>query len=373
MMQVWKYRHVLLENPLILYHVPSTVMIYSVITVALSFLLLFPAYPSGIFSTRANASPIPTERVGLLWWELEEDVNSDEVSFHWKDIRRARLKRLFTRGETKSPVLCWGKIPFKETSKHHRASLSREMIREKAKIWVRDAEGRISQAAFNLVKDNLTVDVPEDPELNGLYLLGVHLDMGETDIDLDGAAEKIHLSAKRLLYHRKTSGHQGNERGAFFDDPDKLPLEIGFLDRRFRRDYQRAYREYGMKVVYQGKPLGDSEVHIISGSGWRKTVHTDSAGEFLMTPFGNMEKGAREKYLYVACYHDLSEREYHCATLAMTINTYPEWLSRSHGFMLWTILGTGLSLLIIIMGISQKKKHAREAVLKFEKQRINKG
>ena len=374
MTQVWKYRHVLLEKPLDLYHVPSTVMIYSIITVALSFLLLFPASPFDVFSGRANASPIPMDRVGLLWWELEEDMDTDEISSHWKDIRRARLKRLFARGETKSPVLRWGDIPFKETVKHHRENLTREIIREKAEIWIRNADGRISQAAFDpAVKDNLTVDIPEDLELNGLYLLGIHLDTGETDIDPDGATERVYLSAKRLLYHRKRGGHQGNERDSFFDEPHRFPLEIGFSDARLRRDYQRAYREYGMKVVYGGKPLADTEVHVISGSGWRKTVHTDSAGEFLMTPFGNMEKGVREKYLYVACHHDPAKREYHCATLTMKISTYPEWLSRSHGFVLWAVLGTGLSVLIIIMGIWLKKKHTREAILKFENQRIKKG
>ncbi|EFK09432.1 conserved hypothetical protein [delta proteobacterium NaphS2] len=330
-------------------------------------------YLSYGFSNGAKAFVVPNEGFGLLWWEIDSDTESDEPMFDWKGIRKERLKQLIDRGKAMSPRLRWGDILRADTLRRHDAEPKRRMIRDAADIWVRDADGRISRTFFNPVGDNLSVNIPNDLELNGLYLLGVHLDVGEMDIDLDGAAERIHLSAKRLLYHRKATGHQGNERGVFFNDPDKLPLEIGFSDPWFRRDYQRAYREYGMKVLYQGKPLKDAEVHIISGSGWRKTVHADSAGEFLITPFGNMEDDGREEYLYVACYHDVSRRAYHCATLAMNIRTYPEWLSRSHGFMLWTILGTGLSVLIIIMGIWRKKKHTREAILKFENQRIKKG
>ena len=343
------------------------------IAVALCLFLLPLKYSSEVFLDRANASVIPTERVDLLWWEIEEDMNSDEMSGNWKDIRKERLKRQITRGEANTLFLCWGDIPFTNIIRKNKASLKRKMISDKAGIWVRDADGRISQAAFNSGKDRLSVNIPEDLELNGLYLVGIHLDIGEMDIDSDGVTERIHLSAKRLISHYKTGGHRGNKRGVFFNEPNKLPLEIGCSDSRLRSDYQRAYLEYEMKVIYQGKPLADTEVSIFSGSGWRKTVQTDSSGKFLITPFGNMENDDQEKYLYVAAYHDLLKREYHCATLMMNVYTYPEWRSRSGGFMLWAILGTGMLIIIVTAGIYRKKKHAREAILKFENQRIKKG
>ena len=343
------------------------------IAVALCLFSLLLQYPSEVFPNRANASVIPTEQVDLLWWEIEENMNSDEMPDNWKDIRKERLKRQITRGEVRTLFLCWGDIPFTNTIQKNKGSLEREMIRDKAGIWVRDADGRISQAAFNSGKDRLSVNIPEDLELNGLYLIGIHLDIGEMDIDSDGVTESIHLSAKRLISHYKTGGHQGNKRGVFFNEPDKLPLEIGCSDSRLRYDSQRAYREYEMKVIYQGKPLADTEVSIFSGSGWRKTVQTDSSGKFLITPFGNMENNDQEKYLYAAAYHDLLKREYHCATLMMNVHTYPEWRSRSGGFMLWAILGTGLLVIIVTAGIYRKKKHAREAILKFENHRIKKG
>ena len=351
---------------------PKTMKMILRITVALCFLFLLLVYPSGLFLNRAIASSVPTERVGLLWWEIEADMNRDEKSGNWKDVRKARLKRKTARGETKFLSLCWGDIPFRNASQHDMAG-PKGGIQDKANIWVRDADGRISQAAFNSATNRLRVDIPKDLEQNGFYLVGVHLDAGEMDIDSDGAVERIHLSAKRIIKHYKIGGHWGNKRGVSFHDPDKLPLEIGFSDPRFRRDYQRAYRDYEMKVFYQGEPLADTEVGVFSRSGWKKTVRTDSRGEFLITPFGNRKNNVQEQYLYVAVHHDLSKGECHIATLIMNVFTYPEWRSKSGGFLLWTILGTGLLVITVVAGIYLKKKHAREAILKFENQRIEKG
>ena len=351
----------------------QTMKMITRIAVALCFLLLFLKYPSEVFPNRANASVTPTERVGLLWWEIEEDMGSDEISTNWKDIRKERLRQQITRGEARTLFLCWGDIPFGNTIRKNKVRLERETILNKASVWVRDADGRILQTALNSGKDRLSVNIPADIELNGLYLVGAHLDIGEMDIDSDGVTERISLSAKRLISHRKTGGRQGNERGAFFNDPDKLPLEISCSGTWFRYDYHRAYREYEMKVIYQGKPLADTEVRISSGSGWKKTVRTDSSGKFSITPFGNMENDGLEKYLYAACHHDLTKREYHCATLMMNVFTYPEWHSKSGGFIFWAVLGTGLLVIIVTVGIYRKKKHDREIISKFENQRIKKG
>jgi len=354
-----------------MYPNPQTMKMITRIAVALCIFSLPLTYPSEVFPSRANASVIPTERLDLLWWEVAEDMGCcDELPGYWKDIRKERLKRQITRGEAKTLFLCWGDIPFRNTIQKSRVSLKRETILDKAGIWVRDADGRISQAALDSGKDGLSVKIPEDIEQNGLYLVGAHLDIGEMDIDSDGMTERIHLSAKRLISHYKTGGHQGNKRGAFFNEPDKLPLEIGCADSWFRSDYQRAHREYEMKVIYQGKPLADTEVSVFSKSGWRKTVRTDSSGKFLITPFGNMENSGQEKYLYAAAHHDLLKREYHFATLMMNVHTYPEWRSKSGGFIFWAVLGTGLLVIIVAVGIYRKKKHAREAILKFENRRI---
>ena len=351
----------------------ETMKIILRITVAVCFLLLFLKYPSEVFPNRANAFVPPMEGVGLLWWEINEDMNDGEMPSNWKDIRKARLKQQITRGKAKSLFLCWGGISSRDTPQHHKAGLERDMMLDTAVIRVKDADGRISQAAFNPAKEKLSVNIPEDLDLKGLYLVGAYLDAGEMDIDSDGATERVHLTAKRVFSHYKTGGRQGNKRGVFFNDSDKFPLEIGCSDSWFRYDYQRAYREYEMEVIYHGKPLADTEVRILSGSGWLKTVRTDSSGKFLITPFGNMENDGQGEYLYVTCYQDLLKREYHCATLMMNVYTNPEWRSKSSGFMLWTIVGTGLLVIIIIAGIYRKKKHVREVILKFESQRINKG
>jgi hypothetical protein len=353
-----------------MYPNPQTIKRITNIAVALCIFSLPLKYPSEIFPNRANASVIPAEQVDLLWWEIEEDMGSDEMPNNWKDIRKERLNRQIARGEAKTLFLCWGHIPFRNTIRKNKVSLERGMIQDKAGIWVRDADGRTSQAVFDPGKDGLSVNIPEDLELNGLYLIGAHLDIGEMDIDSDGETERVYRTAKRIISHSKTGGRQGNKRGTFFNAPDKFPLEIGCSDAWFRHDYQRAYREYEMKVIYQGKPLADTEVSIFSRSGWQKTVQTDSSGKFLITPFGNMGNNGQEKYLYMAAHHNLLKREYHSATLMMNVHTNPEWHSRSGGFMLWTILGTGMLVIIVTVGIYRKKKHAREAILKFENQRI---
>nr|MBL0716692.1 hypothetical protein [Desulfobacterales bacterium] len=330
-------------------------------------------YFSEVFSSRANASVILPERVDLLWWELQEDIGGDELCDNWKDIRQSRLRQQIARGEPEILFLHWGSIPFRNSIRKNKDRLNQKTILNRAEVWVRDADGRILQADFSHGKESPCLTVVKDVELNGLYLVGANLDIGEMDIDSDGVTEMIRLSAKRYIYHSKTGGRQGNRPAALFNDPAKFPLEIGCSDSWFRYANQRAYREYEMKVIYDGKPLTDTQVNIFSQSGWQKTVTTDAGGKFLITPFGRMEKDGREKYLYAAACHDLLKGEYHYATLVMNVSTYSEWRSKSSGFMLWTILGTGLLVIIIIVGIYRKKKHARDAITQFENQRIKKG
>ena len=344
----------------------KTIKIITLIAVALCFFSLLLKYFPEVFSGRANASAIPPEQVDLIWWELQEDINGDEVSDNWKDIRQSRLRQQIARGESEILFLHWGSIPFRNTIPKNKDRLNQKTILNRAKVWIRDADGRISQSAFRHGKERPCLTVVKDVELNGLYLIGLHLDIGEIDIDSDGITEMVRLSAKHYIYHSKTGGRQGNRPAAFFNDSDNFPLEIGCSDSWFRYANQRAYREYEMKVIYDGKPLTDTQVNIFSQSGWQKTVTTDSSGKFLITPFGGMENDGREKYLYAAACHDLLKGEYHYTTLVMNVNTYPEWRSKSSGFALWMILGTGLLVIIIIAGIYRKKKHARDAILQFE-------
>ena len=345
----------------------------TLIAVALFFFPFPLKYVSEVFSGRANASVIPPEQVDLLWWKLQEDGGSDEVSDNWKDIRQSRLRQQIARGESEILFLHCGSMPFRNSILKNKDGLNQKTILKRAKVWIRDADGRISQADFSHSKERPCLTVVKDVELNGLYLIGANLDIDEMDIDSDGVTEMIRLSAKHYIYHSKTGGRQGNRSAAFFNDPDKFPLEIGCSDSWFRYANQRAYREYEMKVIYDGKPLTDTQVSIFSQSGWKKTVTTDAGGKFLITPFGGMENDGQDKYLYATDWHDLLKGEYHYATLVMNVSTYPEWRSKSSGFMLWTILGTGLLVIIIIVGIYRKKKHARDAIMQFENQKITKG
>jgi len=62
-----------------MYPNPQIMRIITRVIMALCFLLLFLKYSSEVFPNRANASVIPAKQVDLLWWEIEENIDSDGV------------------------------------------------------------------------------------------------------------------------------------------------------------------------------------------------------------------------------------------------------------------------------------------------------
>jgi hypothetical protein len=179
---------------------------------------------------------------------------------------------------------------------------------------------------------------------------------------------------------------------------------------------QTPLKEHKMKVFYKGRPLTNTEVVILSKSGWKKTIMTDSEGAISITPPKTLarvadpggtghshgkphpeitedskkgrhtgEKGghpgaishgnkqaAGDKLLYIVAYKDPSTGEYHCATLPMTVQmSYRggshKWLSMSSGFASWGILGAGLGVVGVGGGIYHRKRRNRETIFKSKK------
>ena len=388
----------------------------------------------------------------MIWWELEAD--------NWDRTRLSKLskeERIAARERPKTLILRQGKFPFAGDDK---SAFGQSLALDDARGWIRDPDGVISEV--NLSPDNgtMALELPSDlnpGELNGRYLVGIHLDAGIMDIDSDGTDERVHLYSKILVNYRKQGGTKGENQDMFFRDDDKIALEIGpFITKSkvkkagcphagaikrskdsrkgsklgYVRDggNQSPLKEHKMKVFYKGRPLADAEVIILSKSGWKKTVMTDSEGAISITPpktlarvadprgisrshgkprFGIGEgtekdrhggghkagyggegkverkaghagrishgnrQAAGDKLLYVVAYKDPSTGEYHCATLPMTLRPgmgfYRKWVSKASGFASWGIIGGGLGIVGLGGGVYHRKRRNRETIFKSKK------
>ena len=314
-----------------------------------------------------------------------------------------------------------------------------------ARVWIRNPDGDTSEV--NLSRDEeselIALNLPSDlnaGDLTGSYVVGVYLDAGIMDFDSDGIDEKVHLYSNYLVRYYKKNGTKGKNPGMFFKDPDKIALEIGpyIPEKIFRKragcplprsirsgsdigyargTSQSPLKEHKMKVFYKGSPLADTEMFILSKSGWKKTVTTDSEGvisitlpktlETMMDPArfrrryrkmsADQHKGktddkeyrhdrehkarndgktynrsryrAEDKLLYMVAYKDPATGEYHCATMPMTLrmSSRGDWRSRAKGFGFWGIIGAGLCVAGFTCGIYRKKRRKRESIFKSKK------
>lgn len=372
------------------------------------FVLLF-------LSTGASKAAAPTDLLNVFWWECIKGVDlhrftqaypygetpddlenwkegpkgvftikfyPGRIEAYNKDVIEGRKKVVSERiavGYPKTYALRWGKFPFVQEDK---SAFDPARLVNKTAVWLRDPEGHILPFRLFRGKEDLAVTVPTNLDLAGLHVLGGHIDVGEMDIDLDGVVEKlhVHLYPKYLFSHRKVDGdYSGHRPESFFKAPDKMALEIGSLIRGMCpciAVLQGALKEYKMKVLYGGKPLADAEVILLTESGLRKSVRTDSRGRFsIITPAGK-KAGERDRYLYIVGHHDPLKKEYHCASLLIqAFGVSSSGLYRSSpaaAFMLWSIVG-GISVVIFAVGgIYHKKRRDRETVSKFENYRVKK-
>ncbi|RZB33432.1 MAG: hypothetical protein SRB2_03985 [Desulfobacteraceae bacterium Eth-SRB2] len=389
----------------------------------------------------AGSAAFASKPAQVIWWELEA-----EHTDHGAILSTAEMLASLER--PKKLILRQGKF---SVSTHEERS-GQSFTVDNARVWIRDPDGVVSEV--NLSPDNGTIalNLPSDlnpGELNGRYLVGIHLDAGIMDIDSDGTDERVHLYSKFLVNYRKQGGAKGENPGMFFNDEDKIALEIGpFFPKSmfkkagcphadaikgskrskvgFVRDggNQTPLKEHKMKVFYKGQPLTNTEVVILSKSGWKKTIMTDSDGAISITPpktlarvadpggtgrshekprsgigegaekdrhggghkagyagerkvghAGRISHGNRQtagdKLLYVVAYKDPSSGEYHCATLPMSLRMFSrgsgKWLSMSSGFASWGIIGAGLGIVGLGGGVYHRKRRNRETIFKSKK------
>ena len=307
-----------------------------------------------------SSTALAAEPTGTIWW----DVKSDNID------TMASLER------PKSLALRWGKFPLLEQGE---SAIAKSVKSNSAKAWIRAPDGIISEANLSLEKGTIALDFPtklNPAKFNGLYLVGIHVDAGIIDIDLDGTDERLHYYSKYVICHRNQGTIQGDRPDVFFNDPDKIALEIGPLNAADMEEmpctkagYQEALKKHKMQVLYKGRPLADAEVAILTESGWKKREKTNSNGVVSITPIENKEK--ETKSLYVVTHKDLLAGQYYCSSLmAYVLKPPPGWMSKAKGFISWAVMGTGLFVVYVGGRIYRKKKRDRKTMLEFERHKI---
>jgi hypothetical protein len=369
----------------------------------------------------AGSSAFASGLARVIWWELESD------NWDYYDTL-SKTEKVAYRERPKTLILRQGKSTF---SGQDQSAPIQSLRVNNARVWIRNPEGVVSEV--NPSRDNGTIalELPSDlnpGESSGSYLVGTHLDAGVMDIDSDGTDERVHLYSNCLARYYKQGGIKYKNADMFFNDEDKIALEIGpFIPKSIFKKagclccgvfksskgyvigvYQTPLTEYKMKIFYKGRPLADAEAVILSESGWKKVVMTDSEGAISITPpktlaraadpggtghshkkphpkigegkeksqhAGRISHGsghtAGDKLLYVVAYKDPSSGEYHCATLPMTLKlgclSYREWLSKSRGFAFWGIIGAGLGVVGVTGGVYHRKRRNEETIFKSKK------
>ena len=317
--------------------------------------LLVMCLPAG---SAANAA----EPAGVFWWEPES---------HKVHTNRGQMPVSMEKSITF--LLCWGRFPHKE----------KETCINDKEVWIRSPDGTISEGGLLLGDGTTALRFPSKlnpAKSNGLYLVGIHVNAGVMDIDSDGIDETVHYYSKYLIYHQNEDGIQGSRQDVFFNDPDKIALEIGLVDTQDEKretlwreaDFQEALKEYRLKVLYKGEPLANADVSIFTESGWKKRAKTNVNGIFTFVPLqGTQTEEKVEKCLYVASFRDPLTGQYHCSSLMIYIKPHrPLYDSKARGFNLWAVLGASLFLLYVATLIYRKKRRADKDLAEFERHKI---
>ena len=316
------------------------------------------------------------EPLPVWYWQLlDEDrylYRSDMEQLDWREIRRQRRLRSTANQEPKWLVL---KVlgDRNDLSAAHAPDRSRL---ESALVVMRDPDGKIHELSGPQGEDG-SISVPHDENLIGRYLLGAHVRLQEGTAGDESPPRIVHLCAKHLVAHFRDGGKQGSASVVFFDDAQRMPLEIGPVMDTAKSKYgggtQSAHRAYEMMVKYRNTPLQDARVTVITeGSQWQKSYVTDATGKFEIMPTDDRYvQGDWQKYLYVAAHHDLETGEHYVATLPVVIyKNRPEWRSKAMGFAYWAIIGSTMSFLMVLGFVRRKNRQDRQTLIIFENHKI---
>jgi len=310
----------------------------------------------------AGSAAFAAEPAGALWWELKgpgTHTNRGQMSVSME--------------KPKTLLLCRGRFPHRE----------KEICVNDNEVWIRSPDAIISKADLSSGKGIIALSFPSrlnPDEISGLYLIGAHMDVRSMDIDLDGTDETVHYYSKYLLYHQDEDGIQGDRQDVFFNDPDKIALEIGPVETQNEKGetlwreagFQEALKKHRLKVLYKGEPLSNANVAIFTESGWGKRAKTNAKGIFTFVPLQGIQTEEKVKRcLYAASFRDPLTGQYHCTSLITYIKPHrPLYDSKARGFNLWAALSASLFLLYVATLIYRKKRRSDKDLAEFERHKI---
>lgn len=311
------------------------------------------------------------------WQVVDQDryINlsrSELEQLNWQAIRKLRSQHRQANSETKYLTLS-----FLDGTDAIDPQFSSDSVIPGAFVAVvRDPNGVIQPLTWESDAPG-KLEIPADTDLIGRYLVGIHMILGDRDVDGDGSLESIHLCAKHLIAHRKNGGKVGSASVVFIDDVQHMPLEIGPVvntaKSRYSGGYQNSHRSYEMMVKYDKKPLPGAEVKVIAlGSDWVKSFVTDERGRFtIMPPDDRLVPDEWQNYLYITTHHDQINSDFYISTFPVMVRkNRPEWRSKAMGFAYWAIIGGAISLVLVAGFVGRRYWQNSRKMIIFENQKI---
>ncbi len=347
--------------------------ILSFIKHRLTVIRFFPVLFLAMSPPLTPAAAGTVDAVPVCCWRLldQEKYISDPnpEALPWREIRKQRKLRRTANQDPKRLTL---EVMAADGAFHSFG----ETIAETASVFLRDPDG-VVHTLKEITGGGDIVTLPPDENLTGRYLLGAHAVAEKLDMDGDGVFEPVHFCAKQLIPHRKSGGNVGSVSVVFFDDPARMPLEIGPVintaKSRSGGGSQTSHRSYEMMVKFKGAPLAGAQVDIIAeGAGWRKSAVTDESGIFEIIPTDDRALAADwQRYIYVTFHRDSASGRTYISTMPTEVHkNRPEWRSKTVGFVFWAIIGCGLCLLGIWGHARRKRWQETRQMAVFKNHRI---
>ncbi len=311
----------------------------------------------------------------ILWWELDQAerylLRQNDTKGHWKNWRKERGKRRKAQSRHKRLVLRDEEYGSKEQGNGDKEEYTKRYD-SNTEVFVKDPLGIVSKVKPVQESGKIVVYVPNILDLNGRYILG-----SRTTEAVDGAGSKksgakVFVCAKTFVVHMKSGGKTENKTGLFFNDPEKMPLEIGPMPSSDKNPYagmmQTEHDEQVMQVRYRGKPLAGIGLRVKAESGWSRDYRTSENGACTVIPIEDRsDDRIWQRYLYEATYYDKITGNHYRASFTTIVYDYRnKWQSMLLGV---TVLSASTVGLVVCAGTAvfyyrRKKRTALPVVLK---------
>lgn len=307
------------------------------------------------------------------WWELDQTeqhlLRHDDTNGKWKNWRQEREIRRKARNSVKRLIL---RSEENNLQEHRHVKTNLQHCFSNIKVWVKDSRGAVSDVTPIREKECIVVYVPHDLELNGRYILGSQFTTSHVGDDSEQDAGRTCFCAKTCVLHMKRGGKLQNKTGFFFDDPLRIPLEIGPLITLGKSPYAGVFQEeHGVQVMqvrYNGKPLASAYLTVATENGWVREYITGEDGTCTVIPIEDRsDEQIWQRYHYETSYVDQTTGIHYLASLTTIVcDCRHKWRSMFLGV---TVLSVSTAVLMLGGGVAvyfyrRKKRASLPAVIK---------